>query len=728
MVDSFRAKDVLKAPVAMRGGGCSSGVSSVVMYNAGPKHALVALLPRSCSGGFDALGSGARRGRIRTGSSSDVGVSAFTSDDLPWGDGATADDDGGNGRSSSDESGDGEPLRRVRDMAPPHSPIRNTAAPQKPGVRQGIVPGPEPGAAALRRRSFKRDIDRLTEIANDMAEFPTRDGGGVRVEAHLVEGCPGPGSFIRAMKDGILAARFMGDSSKSGCRCTAVIEKQTADRFNGLMTKFATRQIQGSGGRERDLIQGTVNQLGYHCLTHSISRDYFWESAPWKKLFLSAMRNNDTAMRQQSGSRRQSESSSSSSSSTGNNACAGVVAPRAAPPPPAARGSDGDASAICDLMRWGEGSWGKAALIPGFGEWEKEEELSDLLAQNHFVVANGAVVKVNSPVNRFGPIAQDHVDTYMGVAPSPHGPKAVLAIGSYAVCAFAVDLIAAFLCVANEECTFLSEKYLRQFGFKRGEGSSRPFRIPKVKRDAVTAAALALVQSPVARVLVWPHFAGTNAAIAKAKSLLPCEKGGLSEAKLAFVALQKEAAVDWRAFRAGMISFVRARHQAMCRGGNRATGLAAGEPHPFFAAKKDPPRKSAETAAAAVAVAAGEAGEAGGAAAAAAKAGGDAAAGGAAAAAAGGVPAEATALLCSSSSSSSSGAAPGRYTTFSKAILSNTRAPFEISLTNLLRKINTALETSGIGYEECEALSHLRQMEIYGLGVSVGKHGKVLRI
>ena len=60
MVDSFRAKDVLKAPVAMRGGGCSSGVSGVVMYNAGPKHALVALLPRSCSGGFDALGSGAR--------------------------------------------------------------------------------------------------------------------------------------------------------------------------------------------------------------------------------------------------------------------------------------------------------------------------------------------------------------------------------------------------------------------------------------------------------------------------------------------------------------------------------------------------------------------------------------------------------------------------------------------------------------------------------------------
>ena len=708
MVDSFRAKDVLKAPVAMRGGGCSSGVSGVVMYNAGPKHALVALLPRSCSGGFDALGSGARRGRRRElPGSSDVGVSAFTSDDLPWGD-----DDGGNGHSSSDESGDGGPLRRVKDIAPPHSPIRTTAVAPKTsgavapktsgGARQESVPGATPATV---RRSFKRDIDRLKEIADDMAEFPTRDGGGVRVEAHLVEGCPGPGSFIRAMEDGILAARFMGDSSRSGCRCTAVIEKQTADRFNGLMIQFATRQIQGSGGRERELIQGTVNQLGYHCLTHSISRDYFWESAPWKKLFLSAMRNNDTAMRQQSGRRSKGSSSSSSSSSsgsssTGNNACAGVVAP---PPAAAAQGSDGDASAICDLTRWGEDSWSKAALISGFGEWEKEEELSDSLARSHFEVANGAVVKVNSPVNRFGPLPQHHADTYMGVAPSPHGPKAVLAIGSYAVCAFAVNAIAAFLCVANEECTFLSEKYLRQFGFKRGEGSSRPFRIPKVKRAAVTPAALALVQSPVARVLVWPHFAGTNAAIAKAKTLLPCEKEGLSEAKLAFVALQKEAAADWRAFRASMISFVRARHEAMCRAGNRATGLAAGEPHPFFAAK-DPP-----------------------------------------AAAAGGVPAEATALLSSSSSSSSSRtssllaldsppfsslarAAPGRYTTFSWAILSNTRAPFEISLTNLLRKINTALETSGIGYEECEALSHLRQMEIDGLGFSIGKHGKVLRI
>ena len=751
-VDSFRAKGVLVAPVAARGTGCSSGVSGVVMYNAGPKHALVALLPRSCAGGYDALGSGARRGRDRT--RSGVGVSAFTSSDLPWGEEAAI--DGGGGCGSDGSGGDEEPLRRVGDIAPPHSPIRVTAARQ--ATAQGATP-------ATYRRSFKRDIDRLKEISDDMAEFPTRDGGGVRVEAHTVEGCPEPGSFARAIKDGILAARYMGDSSKSGCRCTAVIEKKTADRFNGLMTELARRHIQGGGGKERELIQGTVNQMGYHCLAHSRSRDYFWESAPWKKLFLSAMRNNDTAMRQQSG-RGQSNSSANGSTGGLGGHCdgSGVGAPKAAPavvahapcpspspPPPAAAaaavattavgvlggGSSAGSMTIRDLMLWGEDSWDKAALIPGLGEWEKEEELSDALARDHIEVAYGAVVKVNSSVNRFGPIPQHQADMYMGVVPSPHGPKAVLAVGSYAVCSFSVNLIAAFLCVANEECTFLPEKYLRHFGFKRGEGSARPFRIPKIKGAAVTATARALVQSPVARVLVWPHFAGTNAAIAKAKALLPCEKSGLSEAKSAFVALQAEAAADWRAFRASMIAFVRARHRAMCSAGNRATGLTAGEPHPFFAAK-DPSRGSPGRAPAkAAASPAAEAKKGAGAIEAAAQA----------------PQRHSFFSSCPSSSSSSSSssstsfssshssllapdsppfsslarAATERYTTFSRVILRNTKPPFEISLTNLLRKINTALEASGIGYEECEALSHLRQMEADGLGFSVGKNGKVLR-
>lgn len=664
-------------------------MTSVILYNAGQKHNLKALLPSSSSAGFDVLGTGSRKGLNHSGGGGANGtfMPYSGSEDVPWG----LEGEGCGGVSSEAAE---QPL-------PPPEPEPPSAA---------ATPTAASAFDTLTKRAMVRDLDTTHRLAQDLAKFPEPQSGGLRAEANLADGSPCPGSFIRAIEDGIKATRFLADSNKSGCTVVAFIARSTANAFNDVLHKLASRKVKANT-KARNFVQGMVSQLGMHCLKHSESREFFWRGEPWRELLTSTAQSTSVALRFSEPTRQQEQNHSPASGTT----------------------EEGEVSAgIGDLCPSDGSSWDKASLIPAFGTWEAQEKLSDTAARSQFPPPTfGSVVKVNTSVHRYCPSPPSSGDMFMA---SYGTPKEVVAVGSYAICAFAVETGNALMSIASEQVHRLSEKDIKLFQFRRGEESGRTIRVNKIKERATSPAALALANSPVSRALVMPHLGGVNTALKNIEKLLPFSKEGLSKAKASYVACQKEAAGKWKLFRWSVIQFLRARHVALCRRGNESTGVAPGNPHEyFFSANKQ--KKAPQMLMSVREVAFPAAGS------------GGSMAGAAAAASLEENYKEAPPN--SSSPASTSGAAsqeqnykeapPGsstlasssqddsRYVEFCSALWRNTKSPFEIALPYLLQKINAADGGCSTQYEEHEAIEYLQQMGESGLGVGILKNGKVAR-
>jgi hypothetical protein len=352
-------------------------------------------------------------------------------------------------------------------------------------------------------------------------------------------------------------------------------------------------------------------------------------------------------------------------------------------------------------------------------QWEEKEVLSDALAREKFSPPPGSVIKVSASVHRFYRQSTGAASLHIAVVPGGDGSKATIAVGTFACCSFAVELVAGFMHLANKNAYRVSEKVTKKFRFTRGENGAKAFRVPNTSGENISAEALALVNCPVARMLVWPHFQGANDALQKIEGLLPSGESDLPRAKSAYIECQKEAAGDWKEFRRSVIKFLRARHVALCSVGNTTAGLLPGEPHPFFFSKHQAGGLGSEVRGKAERGAAAE------------ESTEEVQVGRATGAVSSRVVHQAE--LASAPTSGTTTATPttdrlrhSRYEVFCDVLLRNTRCPFEISLPHIVQKVNDS-EGCDFFFEESEATSHLRRMTASKLGISMSSNGKVLR-
>ena len=686
---AFRNQGVL-TPISERGGHSTSpGVTSVVMYNGGQKHNMVSLLNNgSNSSGFEFFGTGRTRAPCRSGAPEEAPLPSRA----PW----------GIGEVESPSGAGGNPL-------PPPTPTPLAPAALLPPALPPPFPPQSPPpplnastAASTARRAMARDVEALTKLTKDAKKFPEAEAGGIRAEAHIADGSPSPGSFLRAIADGIGAVRFIGDSSLSGCRATAVISKSTADSFNSSLVALASQQVRG-GTNGRELVQGVVNQLGMYCPKHSGSRKFFFNGTLWVQLYGAARCNVAVALReespeeeeQQEGTRGNTHSSSSSGGG--------------------GTGSEGWVQ-VSELLLWGPDSWDKASRVRSMCQWEHQELLAEPIARKKLLPPPGSVIKVSASVDRFYGLSKDTESVHIAVVPGGDGSKATIAVGTFACCCFAVELAAAFMYLANKNAYRVSEKISKKFQFARGENGAKAFRVPNASGQSISAEALALANSPVARVLVWPHFQGANDSLEKIEGLLPTGKSDLPRAKSAYIECQKEAAGDWKKFRQSVIQFLRARHVALCSVGNESACILPGEPHPFFFSRSQASGRCSEVPGERGARQRGNAAEEGA----------DKQAGLVAASAEDQGGGEQEEEEDNTGGHAELNPQYSRYEEFRDVLLRITRCPFEISLPHIVQKVN-ASEDSRMHFEESEAISHLKKMGASKLGISIGENGKVSR-
>lgn len=159
--------------------------------------------------------------------------------------------------------------------------VRRKNKPPSPNAQGNHGPGqpppwgPQQVAAARDRHSadLRRDSDALNACADKIQRFPSEKSGGVRSEAKIVCLLPSAYPMRVAFRDGCLAALAVADTSRSGIRVAARVQKDVQDGLVAAVLKWAAA-LRGNAQAHAHLLQQAVSQMGTHEPFHSASRSY----------------------------------------------------------------------------------------------------------------------------------------------------------------------------------------------------------------------------------------------------------------------------------------------------------------------------------------------------------------------------------------------------------------------------------------------------------------------
>jgi hypothetical protein len=409
-------------------------------------------------------------------------------------------------------------------------------------------------------RSWVRELDMLDKSASTLRSFSVAQFGGIRAEAKVViEGGNYP--FDRAVLDGVKAALFAGNTTGSGICLNASISKQVSDKLFAVSLALANMR---RGQPDLGLyVQNAVNQLGYHVLTASQSRDFVFGGEPIRRLLVpwraatatrlaTAQAVQAATMLQQVTNYQRAAAAAAGSSSSSSSSSSAASSSSSLHPEVAGFFRNLPAQHHADAL-------GLFSLQTSL------ERLGNVEARGRFSHPSAVSTLDYHPAG-LGP---DFATYCTSVAvPSDGSPQSrTLAVGSYAQACYSLEIHQAFLWIANEQATRIPEARVRVLGFERGE-ATKTYRIVTARGLDSTRSdrspgpdAIAIATSQTAKLLVWVHFDAMSRITAQQLSAIPMKKADVTAlVRTEYVNSGLAAAREFYKFREAVVCFIRCRH------------------------------------------------------------------------------------------------------------------------------------------------------------------------